>query len=767
MASIDEHQNYITLWGYRVERWAFYSYVLLGVYGGIILTTFLDYGLTVDEPPLLNYGRDIIQWYQSGFTYQGIFETTNTWLYGGFVHVLGYGLSQVLPLSPYDAYHLCCAIIGFLGVVAAYRIGSLLGGGPVGFLAALFLILTPRYYGHVFNNPKDIPFAVFYLWSVFWIMKGAGQLPTLPRDWIWKTGLAIGLTLACRVAGLVLFFYLGLFWGLRYVLLVWGGYSIQQAIRSFLIQMVGVVVVAYAVMLPFWPWGMLHPITGPFVAMGYFSQFLEPHFSFFDCKYVLNHDVPWSYVSQWLVFTLPELTLVGLVCGIVSLGLCGVRRLGDIESRHIQRVVLIWSALFPIVYAAIMKTPFYDGYRHVLFVVPPLVICGAVGVRDIWHRIQSVFLQRAFTVGVMALVVWTAVYMVRIHPNQVVYFNHGVAGGIQKASLCFETDYWGNSYKQGLDWIAENYAWDFSKQKLQVASRFGQLHNVMDTTRFERVEVFDEADLYLGTTRFDDHRLTPGEVVHQVLVDGVPILYVIRPDLAYENDPLFADSPIRRMSLRLSFDGEDAQVKRAAFLKQVEDQNLHYFVAATYNNMGMAAHQQGQYDQAVSLYKEALSFYPSHLMALYNLGLALYQQKNYDAVIAYYQMAFDHKAERILDKETLGNMYYTLGGCYIEKEDFEAAYKMLRPLVDQHPNNASYRMYLANALVKRDSIEAALRECQKILDLSPQAIEAYALMGQIYQATGQIELARDAYGAALKIAPDNETLQELVRSVEK
>jgi tetratricopeptide (TPR) repeat protein len=514
--------------------------------------------------------------------------------------------------------------------------------------------------------------------------------------------------------------------------------------------MVAVVAVAYAVMLPFWPWGMLHPITGPFVAMGYFSQFLEPHFSFFACKYVLNHDVPWSYVSQWLVLTLPELILLGLVCGLVSLCLCGVRRLEDIETGHIQRIVLIWSALFPIFYAALMKTPFYDGYRHVLFVVPPLVICGALGVRDVWQRIQSVFLQRVFMVGVMGVVIWTGVYMVRIHPNQVVYFNHLVAGGIQKASTCYETDYWGNSYKQGLDWIAENYAWDFSKQKIQVASRFGQLHNVMDITRFERVEVFDEADLYLGTTRFDDHRLTPGEVVHRVLVDGVPILYVIRPDLAYENDPLFADSPFRRMSLRLRFDGEDAADKKAAFLKQVEDQNLHYFVAATYNNMGMAAHQQGQYDQAVSLYKEALTFYPSHLMALYNLGLALY-----------------HKAERILDKEKLGNMYYTLGGCYIEKEDFEAAYKILRPLVDQHPNNASYRMYLANALVKRDSIEAALSECQKILDLSPQAIEAYALMVQIYQATGQMALARDAYDAALKIAPDNETLQELVRSVEK
>ena len=171
----------MTLLGYRLERWTFYSTVLLGGYGLVILTTFFDYGVTVDEPPLLHYGNDIVQWYKSRFSVLGSFETSNTKMYGGLVHVLGYALSQFLPLDPYDGYHLTSALIGFSGVVAAYRIGSLLGSGPTGFLAAAFLIFTPRYYAHIFNNPKDIPFAVFYLWSVFWILRSIGRLPDLRR----------------------------------------------------------------------------------------------------------------------------------------------------------------------------------------------------------------------------------------------------------------------------------------------------------------------------------------------------------------------------------------------------------------------------------------------------------------------------------------------------------------------------------------------------------------------------------------------------------
>ena len=284
----------------RLSIWQKAFYLILAIYGLVIFFTLTDYGLTVDEPPLLNYGRDIITWYRSGFEYQDIFQTTNTWLYGGIVHVAGYVASETLPLATYDAYHLVSIGIGFLGVVAAYRLGYLLGGGPAGVFVALFLILTPRYYGHAFNNPKDIPFAVFYLWSIYWIARDVGSLPELPRNWIWKTGLAIGLTLACRVNGVILFAYLGLFFGLRYLELLRQGNEIQSLARSFVMQMTGIGVVAYVVMLPFWPWGLLNPVTGPFRAIGYFSQFIEPHYSFFGGQYMANTEIPWYYILQWL-----------------------------------------------------------------------------------------------------------------------------------------------------------------------------------------------------------------------------------------------------------------------------------------------------------------------------------------------------------------------------------------------------------------------------------------------------------------------------------
>ena len=47
--------------------------------------------------------------------------------------------------------------------------------------------------------------------------------------------------------------------------------------------------------------------------------------------------------------------------------------------------------------------------------------------------------------------------IVTLHPYEYIYLNRLGAGGQTEASTRFETDYWGLSYKEGLDWLAANY----------------------------------------------------------------------------------------------------------------------------------------------------------------------------------------------------------------------------------------------------------------------------------------------------------------------
>src|SRR6476660_9771483 len=96
--------------------------------------------------------------------------------------------------------------------------GKYLGGPVAGFLSALFLLLTPRFYGDAFNNPKDIPFACLFLFSMYYLMMAVRYFPCIPGVLILKLGVAVGLTLGIRVGGSLLIGYLGLafvFWSIR------------------------------------------------------------------------------------------------------------------------------------------------------------------------------------------------------------------------------------------------------------------------------------------------------------------------------------------------------------------------------------------------------------------------------------------------------------------------------------------------------------------------------------------------------------------------
>jgi len=59
--------------------------------------------------------------------------------------------------------------------------------------------------------------------------------------------------------------------------------------------------------------------------------------------------------------------------------------------------------------------------------------------------------------------------MVRLHPYESVYFNRLVAGGLPRAAERFETDYWGSSYREGAEWVANHYT-SAREPKIRVAN---------------------------------------------------------------------------------------------------------------------------------------------------------------------------------------------------------------------------------------------------------------------------------------------------------
>jgi len=184
-------------------------------------------------------------------------------------------------------------------------------------------------------------------------------------------------------------------------------------------------------------------------------------------------------------------------------------------------------------WVVVRHTPLYDGLRHFLFVVPLMAVLAGVSaasyLRARGRRVDGV-LAAALLAGSGAL---TLSDMIALHPYEALYFNRLVAGGLRRAVEKYDTDYWCLTYKEGAEWLLTRYAREACPEKIRVAG-----HSILLQTSyylkkteegrrlFMPVSLDDRPNFAMATTRFGDHRHTPGRLVHTVDRQGATLLYV-------------------------------------------------------------------------------------------------------------------------------------------------------------------------------------------------------------------------------------------------
>ncbi|MBU0679032.1 MAG: glycosyltransferase family 39 protein, partial [Verrucomicrobia bacterium] len=418
--------------------------------------------------------------------------------------------------------HLLNALVGLLGVIGVWKLARLLAGSKAGLLAALLLFITPSYFGHMFNNPKDIPFAVGYVWSVYYLLLATEHFPKLPVRLILKFGLALGLTLGVRIGGVLLIAYTVMTAGLCFLFPrlfnVEGGWHILPLLRRALwlaASLAGVFVIAYAIMLLCWPWAQEAPLKNPLAALDRMSKFTDwPGTNLLAGEYVDAAELPKSYLFQYLAVKLPPILLSGLAASVLLGFLHLVRLRFRKRGLHtVQYGLLIFSIVFPVVYAILKKSILYDEVRHFLFTVPLLCVVCAAAFVAIYEKLRPGLLRIALT-GACVIMLATQVYaLVILHPDQYVYYNT-FAGGTGGAEGRYETDYWANSYHEAVDWIAA-YARArdgdvFAERQYTIFVDGPYLSaTYYFPENFSRTEDRENADFQMTHTRWDlDERLT-------------------------------------------------------------------------------------------------------------------------------------------------------------------------------------------------------------------------------------------------------------------
>ena len=201
-----------------------------------------------------------------------------------------------------------------------------------------------------------------------------------------------------------------------------------------------------------WPYLWGDPVGRLLDSLQVMSAFpWEQQVLFNGVRYAAN-DLPNSYLATLFAIQLTEpvwvLFLIGVVAAVV----------GFVKKREYGWILFLVSGWFiiPFIVFSFGGFSFYDNFRQVLFIMPPIFFMVGVALSKIkqpkWQITLIVF---AILPGV--------VDGIRLHPYEYIYYNHFV-GGVHGAQDRFELDYWATSYRETAEYVnsialPNSYVW--------------------------------------------------------------------------------------------------------------------------------------------------------------------------------------------------------------------------------------------------------------------------------------------------------------------
>ncbi|HLI71417.1 MAG TPA: hypothetical protein VKV19_16805 [Ktedonobacteraceae bacterium] len=431
----------------------------------MLVTVFVQadqYGITVDEPGENTYGQLVWSWYAT----LGKDTSFLTFRAGSGIQDHGVIFNVIVAEAQHifgGEWHtraIVTGLTGVIGVIALALCGLELAGWWGALLAALTLWLYPRYFGAIFNNSKDIPFAAtmtLVLWSVLLLIRH------------WKTerrflllsvlvGFMLGLAIAVRVVAVIwypIFLLLAAGWWLYFGRQAYQQKEIRTNIEKQLCSSAIIIGVSFLTMLALWPYVAVDPLHNLFSAIKVISQYPYLGLVPFNGHYYHAYDLPRSYVPTWLVIGSPPAAVFFAVIG--GLVVCAIL---ITQKRIDPKIAVVCLAfLVPVGTLIEQRTTLYDGLRQFLFVIPPMLLLAMYG----FLKLLAYLASRKWTIAVVALVllmlaaqIQVIIDMNNLHPYEYMYFSP-LIGGVSGANGRYDMDYWGVCNKPSAEWLAQNY----------------------------------------------------------------------------------------------------------------------------------------------------------------------------------------------------------------------------------------------------------------------------------------------------------------------
>lgn len=405
----------------------------------LMIAASFDFGVTWDERSRHNNGERVLEYLMGERDRAWFDQDTESGMYAGLFDTICAAAERLIPANRYTIRHVVNACFGWLGILFCGRLATRLFGRWAGVLALLLLAGTPRYFADSMNNPKDLPFAALSIVALYYCSLTGPRWPYLSASTTAKAAVSLGLALNVRPAALLYLGYLG-------VQVAW--YALRDApgpkrLALTAAHLAGLTVATLLIGTMFWPWAQGAPLVRPIQALLGFSEYPYQGRVLFNGLSYRATALPWYYAPEFWLISTPPVVIAGVALSTIRVWRCDLP----------LRTAALWgAAVFPVAMLIAARSTLYDGIRHLLFTYPIVVVIAAGG----WTAALSSArpsLARLAGAALAAGLVNIALFDVRFHPHQTVYFNQ-LVGGPRGAFGRFDMDYWGNCLREAVEWTA-------------------------------------------------------------------------------------------------------------------------------------------------------------------------------------------------------------------------------------------------------------------------------------------------------------------------
>ena len=442
----------------KFQAWFAPLFFLLLLLAGLLILD--DYGISWDEAIQRRHGRVSIDYAAEKLGIDNYTPLEPDWdledyqwsNYGMIYQITANLLEQYFDIEEdyynyYKLRHIMAFLLFWIATIYFYRTIRLRFPDRAWYplLGTLALILSPRIFANGFYNPKDHILLVFYLISIFTLLRFLKE-----RTWrnlvfhAFATGLALNTRLPALIVPMTTVLILG-----------WEVLRHRPAPVKNLLWIGAYLPLSVAFMVPFFPFlweDTLNRLIGAFSEM---SAFDWDSYVWLFGDQISALDVPAYYIPAWILITTPLLYLVFMFTGIYAAlrSMIGSLRSSFKLWRNDDELLdfaQLGLTIGPILVVIVLGSTLYNGWRHLHFVYPGLVFLLMVGfdyARRYWKREKIVL-------GLLAAgLITTSFQMVRYHPHQYTYFNEAIHG--EPLNVRFDMDYWGVGFREAFLDFAE------------------------------------------------------------------------------------------------------------------------------------------------------------------------------------------------------------------------------------------------------------------------------------------------------------------------